>query len=275
MAFAIYTDGGDDHEDAVHGSVAAPTAVAVDTCDIKDRASVPDGGVSASDTLRADGCDSRPGNEYGWELSKENVKPLRRGRNASKLGERLGPRCSSGAGNDGCGSAEQEASTEQQRACVQRGLLTAALACMGSCAPHRCSVRCYLARSFEAAIAACQARSAATAEAGTAGTSPRDAGDAPSPSSDTDGPGPDLLQLWKRYGSVGVAYTAVVRLIPRSRTCRYIAWVEATFPSGGGSDGRLLPLLERATRDLHSRREYRNSVDHVALWVQYVSSPAP
>lgn len=72
-----------------------------------------------------------------------------------------------------------------------------------------------------------------------------------------------------------VRHTAVVRLIPRSRTCRYIAWVEATFPSGGGSDGRLLPLLERATRDLHSRREYRNSVDHVALWVQYVSSPAP
>jgi hypothetical protein len=58
---------------------------------------------------------------------------------------------------------------------------------------------------------------------------------------------------------------------------RFIRWTQDTF-SAGGHKAELMPLLERATRELQDAAggRYRGDVRYLRLWVQYVSAqPAP
>lgn len=64
-----------------------------------------------------------------------------------------------------------------------------------------------------------------------------------------------------------------LRHVSAPPTCpRFIRWTQDTF-SAGGHKAELMPLLERATRELQSAAggRYRGDVRYLRLWVQYVS----
>eukprot|EP00873_Tetraselmis_striata_P034415 jgi/Tetstr1/454679/TSEL_041568.t1 len=49
---------------------------------------------------------------------------------------------------------------------------------------------------------------------------------------------------------------------------RFVKWVQQTF-TAGGHQSELVPLLERCTRELQGREEYREDVRYLRVWLQY------
>ena len=52
--------------------------------------------------------------------------------------------------------------------------------------------------------------------------------------------------------------------------CRFIKWTQDTFKTGG-HQAELLPLLERCTRELQDRLQYKSDIRYLRVWIQYVS----
>lgn len=76
----------------------------------------------------------------------------------------------------------------------------------------------------------------------------------------TSGSGP---QAWLQLKSVLVK-------IDHSAKCRFIKWTQDTFKTGG-HQAELLPLLERCTRELQDRLQYKSDIRYLRVWIQYVS----
>lgn len=51
---------------------------------------------------------------------------------------------------------------------------------------------------------------------------------------------------------------------------RYIRWTEQAFP-GGGKDGNLAAVLERAVQALHGQQQYYKDPRYLHLWLKFVS----
>lgn len=51
---------------------------------------------------------------------------------------------------------------------------------------------------------------------------------------------------------------------------RYIRWTEQAFP-GGGKDGNLAAVLERAVQALHGHQQYYKDPRYLNLWLKFVS----
>ena len=59
--------------------------------------------------------------------------------------------------------------------------------------------------------------------------------------------------------------------LTRMLLCRFIKWTQDTFRSGG-HQAEMLPLLERCTREMQERPEYRSDIRYLRIWIQYVSA---
>lgn len=53
--------------------------------------------------------------------------------------------------------------------------------------------------------------------------------------------------------------------------CRYIKWIEQTYPQGGKESGLNL-LLERAVMKFTEEKKYHNDSRYVNLWIKFVSA---
>ena len=51
--------------------------------------------------------------------------------------------------------------------------------------------------------------------------------------------------------------------------CRFIKWTQDTFRAGG-HQAELLPLLERCTRELQDKQQYKSDIRYLRVWIQYV-----
>ena len=125
MAFAIYTDC-DDFEPSANDFVGTRDAVPSAT---RSRDEIAAQGAADDRPCGAGGRDPGSGDEgssHGWELTKENVKPLRRGRDVARLGLRPAPLGTPAAPDAGsaCGShggvtsTHEESGVQAKRACV-------------------------------------------------------------------------------------------------------------------------------------------------------------
>lgn len=85
-----------------------------------------------------------------------------------------------------------------------------------------------------------------------------------------------MLPCWPVYSKhlPGAAQSLNARCGPPAR--RFVKWVQQTF-TAGGHQSELVPLLERCTRELQGREEYREDVRYLRVWLQYVRPrpPAP
>ena len=52
---------------------------------------------------------------------------------------------------------------------------------------------------------------------------------------------------------------------------RLIKWTQNTFKSGG-HEAELLQLLERCTRELQDKDNYKDDIRYLRIWIQYVST---
>lgn len=190
------------------------------------------GSLPPSDEAGGDASDG-----FVWETSKENVRPIKRGRSVAKLSRGLALAAAPG------GSAADELASK--RAYV---FLACVGACVGACVV---SIRCVMppVRLRRLFLLPWKVRATAVAEL-------------PTQTLLCHGSGTSACQVR--------AWTAGNDLWLSLAVGSYIAWVETAYPSGGGA-GQLLPLLERATRALHGIERYRNSVDYMKMWIQYVS----
>lgn len=53
--------------------------------------------------------------------------------------------------------------------------------------------------------------------------------------------------------------------------CRYIKWIEQTYPQGG-KESSLTLLLERAVMKFTEEKKYHNDTRYVDLWIKFVSA---
>ena len=52
---------------------------------------------------------------------------------------------------------------------------------------------------------------------------------------------------------------------------RFIKWTQETFRAGG-HQAELLPLLERCTRELQDKQQYKSDIRYLRVWIQYVGT---